>query len=198
MIATTPRAYRRAATTVILAALSVLLAGCALPWDRARPSGEAVMRSPECHCRYRYPAAWYFTPSNGDPARPILGLDSFDASDTDHVSIPTTFASVGVDWQSDPIGQLYLAATTQHFSPWPAQHLTVSGWSATAYAHWTAAPSRGGVYQEHVYLFVPWYQRLYDIWLQAANPPGNDISSQRGAFERLLRSMTIVPPNAVP
>src|SRR5947199_99430 len=102
------------------------------------------------------------------PPCPPLGLTSYHASSADHAPIPTTFATIGVDWQSDPLGQLYLAATTRHFSPWPGHRLTVAGWPATSYAHWTAPPAQGGIYVEHVYFFVPWYQRDYDLWLQAA------------------------------
>ena len=182
----------------LLALLPLLVTGCAEPEAARRPRGDVVLRSPSCHCRFPYPAAWYFQPANGDPSRPLLGITSYDASSADHVPIPTTFANIGVDWQSDPLGQLYLAATTRHFSPWPGHRLTVSGWPATSYAHWTAPPAQGGVYVEHVYFFVPWYQRDYDLWFQAANPPSHDIAPLHRVFAHLLRTLTIVPPNAVP
>jgi hypothetical protein len=51
---------------------------------------------------------------------------------------------------------------------------------------------------EHVYFFVPWYQRDYDLSFQAANPPGHDIAPLHRVFAHLLRRLTIVPPNAVP
>lgn len=184
--------------SALLALVSLMMAGCAAPWASSPPQGEAVLRSPMCHCRFAYPAAWYASASNGDSSRPTLGLDSYDTSSATNAPAPASFASIGIDWQSDPIGQLYLVATTHHFSPWPAHHLTVSGWPATAFAHWTAPPSQGGIYVKHVYLFVPWYQRDYDLWLQATNPPGHDVSALQRVFTRVLRSLTIVPPNAVP
>ena len=182
----------------LLALLPLLVTGCAAPWAAGRPRGEAVLHSPSCHCRFTYPAAWYFQPSNGDPSRPLLGITSYDASSADHAPIPTTFANIGIDWQSDPLGQLYLAATTRHFSPWPGHRLTVAGRPATSYTHWPAPPAQGGVYVQHVYLFVPWYQRDYDLWFQAANPPGRDIAPLHRVFDRVLRSLKIVPPNAMP
>ncbi len=177
--------------------LPPLLTACALPWTPAR-HGLVVLRSPACHCRFTYPAAWYFQPSNGDTSRPILGLSSYDASSADHVPIPATFADVGINWQSDPTGQLYLAATTRSFSHDQARRLTVSSWPATSYTHWTAPRSQGGVYQEHVYVFVPWYQRDYDIWFDASSPHAADIPRLHRVFEQVVRSITIVPPNAVP
>lgn len=179
--------------------LSLALSGCAaLPWAAARPHGVQLLRSPGCHCRLRYPGAWFATAANGDSSEPALGLHSYDASSADHVPIPTRYADIGIDWQDDPTGQLYLAATTRRFSPLPAQHLTVAGWPATAFAHWTAPPARGGVYALHVYIFVPWYQRNYDLSFTAANPPGHDITALRQVFLRVLRSLVIVPPNATP
>jgi len=188
----------RLSTPPLLAALALLLGGCALPWNTIRPAGEAIVRSPACHCRFSYPAAWYTSSANGDSSLPILGLNSYDTSSGSHAAVPSRYADIGIDWQSDPTGQLYLTATTSHFSTLPGRRLTVSGWPATAYATWTAPPAQGGIYMEHVYVFVPWYQRDYDLWLQAANPPGNDVSAPRRVFTRLLRTLVIVPPNAVP
>lgn len=186
------------ATGLLLASLSLVEAGCHVPWAAGAPQGEAVLRSPACHCRFAYPASWYLSASNGDPGKPILGLSNYDDSGESTAPVPRTFTNIGIDWQSDPIGQLYLVATTHRFSPWPGHRLTVSGWPATSYAHWTAPPSRGGIYVEHVYVFIPWYQRDYDIWLQAANPPGGGVSSAHRVFDRVLRSLTIVLPNSVP
>jgi hypothetical protein len=182
----------------LLALLSLMVSGCAAPWAAGRVRGDVVLHSPSCHCRFAYPATWHFAPANGDTSQPEFGLYSYDATSAAHAPIPRTFANIGIDWQSDPLGQLYVAATTRRFSPWPGQRLTVSGWPATSYAHWTAPPSQGGVYLEHVYFFVPWYQRDYDLWFQAANPPGRDVSRLHRVFVQVLRSMTIVPPNAIP
>jgi hypothetical protein len=187
----------RASLIVIPALLTLLLAGCSVPWA-GRPRGEAVLHSLTCHCHLIYPASWWTTGNPGDPSRPMVGLDSFDSLDADHAPIPSRYASIGIDWQNDPIGQFYLAITTSRFSPEPAQHLTVSGWPATAYAHWTAPPSDGGYYEVHVYFFVPWYQRLYDVWLHAASPPGHDVSAQSRSFKRVLGTFTVVPPTATP
>lgn len=198
MAAVRPFAGNRVSTPLLLAALALLLGGCALPWDTARPGGEAILRSPACHCRFTYPAAWYTSSANGDASLPILGVNSYDTSSGSHAAVPSSYAGIGIDWQSDPVGQLYLTATTHHFSSLPRRRLTVSGWPASAYAAWTAPPAQGGVYMEHVYVFVPWYQRDYDLWFQAANPPSNDVSALRRVFARVLRTLTIVPPNAVP
>ncbi len=181
----------------MLAVLPLLLSGCRLPWAAPSPA-LTVLRSPTCHCRFTYPGSWHFAPSNGDYSRPTLGLASYDTDSADHAPVPATYAVIGIDWQSDPIGQLYLVATTHRFTPWPAHALTVAGWPATSYAHWTAPPAQGGVYVEHVYFFMPWYQRDYDIWFQAANPPDSDVSALHRVFTQVLRSLVIVPPNAVP
>lgn len=176
-----------------LLALPFVLTACAAPWMAAsRPRGTVVLRSPSCHCRFTYPAAWYFTPGNGDSSLPILGLTNYDASSADHVPIPATFADIGISWQSDPIGQLYLAATTRHFAPGQGHHLKVSGWPATSYGHWTAPRAQGGIYVEHIYVFVPWYQRDYDVWFDAAIPRLHRV------FDGVVSSLTIVPPGAVP
>jgi hypothetical protein len=177
--------------------LPTLLAGCALPWA-SQPHGELVVHSPNCHCRFSYPATWYFTSGNNDSSKPALGIDSFDSNSADHAPIPTTFASIGIDWQADPIGQLYLAATTHRFSPWPGRHLTVSGWPGTTYSHWTAPRNQGGLYVEHFYVFVPWYQRDYDFWLEVADPAGTSLARLHRVFDRVLQSMTLVLPDATP
>ncbi len=190
-------ASSRASLILFPTLLALLLAGCSVPWA-GRPRGEAVLHSLTCHCRLIYPASWWTTGNPGDPSRPMVGLDSFDSLDADHAPIPATYASIGIDWQSDPIGQLYLTMTMRDTSSEPARHLTVSGWPATAYAHWTAPLSDGGYYEEHVYFFVPWYQRLYDVWLHAANPPGHDVSAQIRVFQRVLSTFTVVLPTATP
>lgn len=193
----TRRYSRRGLSFLALLLLPSLLTACAIPVAPSR-HGALVLRSPSCHCRFTYPASWYFQASNGDTSRPILGLSSYDASSADHAPIPATFADVGINWQSDPTGQLYLAAATRNFSHDQARRLTVSSWPATAVAHWTAPRAQGGVYQEHVYVFVPWYQRDYDIWFDAGSPRLADISRLHRTFQQVVRSLTIVPPNAVP
>lgn len=198
MIARLRPAQRRRIVSLALAALlCAALSGCAaLPWAAARPRGERLLKSPGCHCRVTYPAAWFASAANGDSSEPALGLHSYDESSADHAPIPARYADIGIDWQDDPMGQLYLATTTSHISPLAAQHLTVSGWPATAYAQWTAPPAQGGIYQQHIYLFVPWYQRDYDISFSAANPPGNDITGLRNIFMQVVHSLVIVPPTA--
>jgi hypothetical protein len=157
-----------------------------------------MVRSPQCHCRFSYPAVWHFAPSNGDPSQPTLGLANYDTSSADHVPVPRAFALIGIDWLSDPVGQLYLATTTRHVAGASPHHLLVSGRLATAYGYWTASPAHDGVYVEHVYLFVPWYQRDYDISFEAANPPTANVTALHHVFEQVLRSLTIVPPNVLP
>ncbi len=196
MIASTLR-QPRTSILILLVLFPLLLAGCAVPW--APPAhGQIVLRSPECHCRFTYPAAWYFAPANGDASVPTLSLANYDTSSADHVPVPRTFALIGVAWLNDPLGQLYLAAATRHLSSGQERHLVISGRAATSFGAWTAPPAQGGVYVEHVYLFVPWYQRDYDFSFQAANPPTNDVSALRRVFVQVLRSMVIVPPNALP
>lgn len=178
--------------------LALGLSGCAvLPSSVARARGDQVLRSPGCQCRMSYPASWGATAANGDSSEPALGLHSYDASSSDHAPIPARFADVGINWLNDATGQLYLAATTGRFAT-GAHHLTVSGWPATSFAHWTASPRAGGVFEQHVYLFVPWYQRDYDISFRAANPPSGDIAPLQRIFARMLHSFVVVPPNAVP
>lgn len=204
MIALTRRRWRewrkwsRLLNPILCLLLPLLLAGCAAPWAAQPQSGMVVRHSPECRCRFAYPAAWSFAPSNGDASAPTLGLASYDASSADHVPVPRVFAIIGIDWLSDPLGQLYLATTTRHFSGGSGRRVIVSGRAATAYGAWTAPPALGGVYREHVYLFVPWYQRDYDFSLEAANPPSDDVRALRRVFAQVLSSVTIVPPNVLP
>src|SRR5581483_9316094 len=81
----------RLSTPPLLAALALLLGGCALPWNTIRPAGEAIVRSPACHCRFSYPAAWYTSSANGDSSLPILGLNSYDTSSGSHAAVPSRY-----------------------------------------------------------------------------------------------------------
>lgn len=198
MIASSLCPRRAILAPVPLAVLALLLAGCAVPWSAPPVHGNLVLRSPECHCRFTYPASWRFAAANGDPSTPTLSLASYDTSSADHVPVPRTFAIIGIDWRDDPLGQLYLATTTRHLSGGKGRSVVVSGRSATLYSSWTAPPAQGGVYVEHIYLFVPWYQRDYDLSFQAANPPSNDVRALHSVFASVVHSLTIVPPNALP
>jgi len=171
-----------------------------LPWRTRAATGDALVKSPGCPCRFSYPASWYFSAANGDSSMPQLAVHSYNDSSAAHAPIPTRFADVGIDWHPDPTGQLYLAATTRHFSPLPEQveRLVVAGRPAMSYAHWTAPPSEGGVYEQHVYVWAPEEQLDYDISLMATNPPGRDVARERAIFDRIVGSLVIgpQPPNA--
>ncbi len=173
-----------------------LLSGCApLPWQTRVATGNVLKISPNCPCRFSYPVSWYFSAADGDASKPQLAVHSYNDSSAAHAPIPTRFADVGIDAHPDPTGQLYLAATTRHFSPIPEQvrRLVVSDRPAVSYAHWTAPPSEGGIYEEHIYLWAPELQQDYDISLLAANPPGQDISRERAVFDGIVRSLVIGP-----
>jgi len=190
------RTLRRSIALPAVCALALLaLGGCAPPWETRVATGDVLKWSPSCPCTFSYPASWYYEASDGDTSKSQLAVHSYNSSSAAHAPIPTRFADVGIDWHSDPTGQLYLAATTRHFSPLPEQvaRLTVSGYPAMSYAHWTAPPSEGGVYEEHVYLWAPEYQQDYDISLMAANPPGRDVARERAVFDRIVRSLVIAP-----
>jgi hypothetical protein len=154
--------------------------------------------SPACQCRFSYPAAWYFRTAIGDTSQPQLALHSYDDANTDHRPVPTRFADIGIDWHPDPHGHLYQALTAPHALSLPGLAerrvpLVVAGFPAVSYASWTAPPSEGGIYEQHVYLWVPAYDRDYDLSLMAGNPPGRDVAGERAVFARVLRSLVIGP-----
>lgn len=198
MIASSLRPRHALLALAPLAVLALSLAGCAAPWPVPLAHGNLVLRSPDCHCRFTYPASWRFAAANGDPSTPTLSVASYDTSSADHVPVPHTFAIIGIDWRDDPLGQLYLATTTRRLSGGNERHVVVSGRSATLYSSWTAPHAQGGVYVEHIYLFVPWYQRDYDLSFQAANPPSNDVRALHSVFAAVVHSLAIVAPNALP
>ena len=172
------------------------LGGCApLPWQTRAATGDVLKISPGCPCRFSYPASWYYSDAGGDTSKPQLAVHSYNDSSAAHAPIPTRFADVGIDWRPDSTGQLYLAATSRHFAPLPEQveRLVVSGFQAMSYAHWTAPPSEGGVYEEHIYFWAPQYQQDYDLSLLAANPPGRDVARERAIFRRIVGSLVIGP-----
>ncbi len=193
------RTCRLTFTLVLFAVVAVLLSGCApLPWQTRTAARDVLKRSPHCPCSFSYPASWYFEAANGDTSKPQLAVHSYNDSSAAHVPIPTRFADIDIDWHPDPIGQLYLAATTRHLSAQPEQveRLTVSHYPATSYAYWTAPPAGGGVYEQHIYLWVPEYQQDYDLSLLAANPPGRDVARERAVFAAIVRSLVIGPQPA--
>lgn len=192
---------------ISFAVVVVLLSGCAsLPWRTPVATGSVLLQSPGCACRFVYPASWFYEAANGDASKSNLAVHSYNDSSAAHVPIPTHFADIGIDWLPDPTGQLYLAATTRHFSPMPgeqAKHLVVSNRPAMSFSYWTARPSGGGIFEEHVYVWVPEYQRDYDISLLAANPPSDDVAHDRAVFAKLVHSLVIGPqalssPSPVP
>ncbi len=200
------------AVGAVLALVATLLGGCAvLAVGAARshattptPSvscsaspGLASLCSPTCPCRLSYPASWSFQDARGDASKPAFGLYSYDDVSADHATIPARYASIGVDWQPDPAGQLYLATTTRNFGGVSGRPLTVSGYPAMSYAYWTDRPADGGVYQQHVYVYVPANQRDYDLSFTASPPSANVVSAQR-IFARTLRSLVIVRPGMAP
>jgi len=194
------RGYHRAIGTAIGACITLLVGGCAPPpGQTARPpTGDRRAVSPACQCRFSYPAAWYFRTAIGDTSQPQLALHSYDDANTDHRPVPTRFADIGLDWHPDPGGHLYQALTAPHALSLPrlAEHrapLVVAGFPAVSYAHWTAPPSEGGIYEQHVYLWAPAYDRDYDLSLMAGNPPGRDVARARAVFTRVLRSLVIGP-----
>ncbi len=193
------RAYRHTAFFTLFVIVAILLSGCApLPWQTRTATGDTLKRSPHCPCSFSYPTSWYFEAANGDTSKPQLAVHSYNDSSAAHIPIPTRFADIGIDWHPDPTGQLYLAATTRHLAAQPEQveRLTVSGYPATSYAYWTAPPADGGVYEQHIYLWVPEYQLDYDLSLLAANPPGRDVARERAVFDAIVRSLVIGPQPA--
>lgn len=188
--------YHRGTLIALFALIVILLSGCApLPWEARAAAGDVLKVSQGCPCRFSYPASWYYSASDGDTSKSRLAVHNYNDSSAAHAPIPTRFADVGIDWHPDPTGQLYLAATTRHFAPIPEQatRLVVSNRDAMSYAHWTAPPSEGGVYEEHIYLWAPELQLDYDISLMAANPPSRDIAAERATFYKIVRSLVIGP-----
>jgi len=134
--------------------------------------------------------------ANGDTSQPQVAIHSYPDATSDHAPISTRLADISISWRPDPDGQLYRGVTTGHFALGPEDitHLVVAGYRAVSYAHWTDAPSNGGLYEQHVYLWAPPYQEDLDIALMAANPPGRDVARERAVFAQVLRSFVIGPP----
>ena len=158
--------------------------------------GDVLAVSSPCQCRFRYPAAWFLRTAIGDTSQPQLALHSYNDAALDHLPVPTRSADIGLDWRPDPDGLLYRAISAPHAVSLSGlaerrTSLVVSGLPAVSYAHWTGAPSAGGVYEQHVYLWAPASQRDYDLSLLAGNPPGRDVARARAVFARVLRSLII-------
>jgi len=151
------RGYHRAIGTAVGTCIALLVGGCAPPpGQTARPpTGDRRAVSPACQCRFSYPAAWYFRTAIGDTSQPQLALHSYDDANTDHRPVPTRFADIGLDWHPDPGGHLYQALTAPHALSLPGLSerrapLVVAGFPAVSYAYWTAPPSAGGIYEQHM------------------------------------------------
>lgn len=195
---------RRVLGALGLIAAIVVVGVDALPHPLTPPIGQdpsqkgyqnGVANFPSCPCQFKVPPAWWYDDARQDLAKPRLGFHSYDAVSADHASIPTTLADMGVDWSCDPGGTLYQATVKSPFSSLPPRLLTVAGQPAVSFAHWTAPPTQGGLYEQQVYVYIPQFERDYHFTLLAANPPGQDVSAFQQVFNALLSSFQLTVPN---
>jgi len=196
---------RRVLSALGLIAAIVVVGVDALPRPLTPPMGRdpglksgyrnGVAGFPSCPCQFEVPPTWWYDDARQDLAKPRLGFHSYDAVSADHASIPTTLADMGVDWSCDPGGALYQATVKSPFSPLPPRPLTVAGQPAVSFAHWTAPPTQGGLYEQQVYVYIPQFERDYHFTLLAANPPGQDVGAFQHVFNTLLTSFQLTVPN---
>lgn len=175
---------------VVVIALVLVGTGVKLS-ARPHPPASQIGPFPSCPCAFTYPSSWWYQAANNDLAKSNYEVYSYDPVSADHAPIPDAFTTISIDWLCDPDGALYKLTAANTLTTMKLLPLTVSGYPAVAFSHWTAPVADGGVYEQHVYFYVAAYQRDYNLTLLTANPPTSNVRSGSASFAAFLKSFHI-------